>query len=285
MVFYKSKKIVYSQYSDVIPIFAKDNSDSEDEEINIQEKQKSIDKTTHETKSAIDKILNPNSIGAEYKFIRYKPSRNSGQFNLGAKQRFIGIMDKPSDVLDPPKFKHKKVPKGSGSPPVPVMRSPPRPVTAKDQHYWKIPPCVSNSKNPKGYIIPLQQRAVSDGGPGLNEVRVNGNFSKLSEALYVAEQRSREAVGMRSKVLKETVMREKERNEAELRELARRARLERGGGVSINSNSDTKVGSLYRDGIRKERKRERKKVKRSRDCDRDVSEIVALGMARNGGAC
>jgi len=35
--------------------------------------------------------------------------------------------------MEPPKFRHKKVPRGTGSPPVPVMHSPPRPVTVKDQ--------------------------------------------------------------------------------------------------------------------------------------------------------
>ena len=57
----------------------------------------------------------------------------------------------PSDPLEPPKFRHKKVPRGPGSPPVPVMHSPPRSVDAKEQADWKIPPSISNWKNPKGY--------------------------------------------------------------------------------------------------------------------------------------
>ena len=39
--------------------------------------------------------------------------------------------------MEPPKFRHKKVPRGTGSPPVPVMHSPPRPVTVKDQQASK----------------------------------------------------------------------------------------------------------------------------------------------------
>ena len=42
-----------------------------------------------------------------------------------------------------------QVPRGPGSPPVPVMHSPPRPLTVKDQQDWKIPPCISNWKNSK----------------------------------------------------------------------------------------------------------------------------------------
>lgn len=55
----------------------------------------------------------------------------------------------PVDPMEPPKFRHKKVPRGSGDPPVPIMHSPPRPITVKDQQDWKIPPCISNWKNPK----------------------------------------------------------------------------------------------------------------------------------------
>jgi SNW domain-containing protein 1 len=55
----------------------------------------------------------------------------------------------PVDPMEPPKFRHKKVPRGTGSPPVPIMHSPPRAITVKDQQDWKIPPCISNWKNPK----------------------------------------------------------------------------------------------------------------------------------------
>lgn len=138
------------------------------------------------------------------------------------------MVEMPVDPLEPPKFKHKRVPKASGSPPVPVMHSPPRPVTVKDQQDWKIPPCISNWKNPKGYTIPLDKRLAAD-GRGLQEVQINDNFAKLSEALYVAEQKAREAVAMRSKVQKEMMMKEKERKEQELRALAQKARSERTG--------------------------------------------------------
>ncbi|KAJ0959920.1 hypothetical protein J5N97_000321 [Dioscorea zingiberensis] len=92
------------------------------------------------------------------------------------------------DPLEPPKFKHKRVPKASGSPPVPVMHSPPRPVTAKDQQDFNIPLCISNWRNPKGYTIPLDKRLAAD-ERGLQDVQINDNFAKLSEALYVAELR------------------------------------------------------------------------------------------------
>ncbi|PKX99695.1 hypothetical protein P168DRAFT_293965 [Aspergillus campestris IBT 28561] len=40
---------------------------------------------------------------------------------------------------------------------------PPRKLTAEDQEAWKIPPPVSNWKNPKGYTVPLDKRLAADG--------------------------------------------------------------------------------------------------------------------------
>nr|GMD34260.1 SNW/SKI-interacting protein-like [Ipomoea batatas] len=322
-----SKKIVYSQHKDLVPKVVKDEKD--DEEMDDDEKQKIIEDTTLATKSALEKIVNvrlsaaqPKNVPAQSsdsKFIKYKPSQQSAAFNSGAKERIIRMVEMPVDPLEPPKFKHKRVPKASGSPPVPVMHSPPRPVTVKDQQDWKIPPCISNWKNPKGYTIPLDKRLAAD-GRGLQEVQINDNFAKLSEALYVAEQKAREAVAMRSKVQKEMMMKEKEKKEMELRELARKARSERTGiappasergagalndGMNVEfdrvrdvpkENREERDEKLQRDKIREERRRERererrleakdaamgKKSKITRDRDRDVSEKMALGMASTG---
>ncbi|KAL5976800.1 hypothetical protein ACLOJK_021134 [Asimina triloba] len=116
----------------------------------------------------------------------------------------------PVDPLEPPKFKHKWVPKESGSSPVPVMDSPLRPITIKDQQNWKILPCISNRKNQKGYTIPLDKHLAAD-GRGLQDVQINDNFAELSEAF----KKAREAVAMRLKVQRELLLK-KERKEQEL---------------------------------------------------------------------
>ncbi|GAB4857640.1 hypothetical protein Ancab_015546 [Ancistrocladus abbreviatus] len=231
-----ASKIVYSQHRDLVPQILK--GEEEQVEAMEEEEQKEIEEITMATKTALEKIVNvrlsaaqPKNVpqqSSESKFIKYKPSQQSAAFNSGAKERIIRMVEMPVDPLEPPKFKHKRVPRASGSPPVPVMHSPPRPVTVKDQQDWKIPPCISNWKNPKGYTIPLDKRLAAD-GRGLQEVQINDNFAKLSEALYVAEQKAREAVAMRSKVQKEMMMKEKERKEQELRALAQKARAERTG--------------------------------------------------------
>ena len=233
-------KIVYSKHSDLVPKIATSDSQAPDDD----EEQKQIEETTERTKAALEKVVNvrlsaaqPKNVpthDSESKFIKYKPSQQSAAFNSGAKERIIRMSEMAVDPLEPPKFKHKRVPRASGSPPVPVMHSPPRPVTVKDQQDWKIPPCISNWKNPKGYTIPLDKRLAAD-GRGLQEVQINDNFAKLSEALYVAEQKAREAVQMRSKVQRELMLKEKERKEQELRALAQKARMERTGGPSAPS--------------------------------------------------
>jgi SNW domain-containing protein 1 len=63
------------------------------------------------------------------------------------------MVELQSDPMEPPKFKiNQKIPRGPPSPPAPVMHSPTRKVTVKEQKEWKIPPCISNWKNAKANI-------------------------------------------------------------------------------------------------------------------------------------
>jgi SNW domain-containing protein 1 len=134
--------------------------------------------------------------------------------------------------MEPPKFKHKKIPGGPPSPPAPVLHSPPRKLTPQEQRDWVIPPCVSNWKNAKGYTIPLEKRLASD-GRGLQETQINHSFAKFAEALYTAEMKAREGVELRAQVQKKLAQREKEKHENNLRLLAQKAREERAGGCNV----------------------------------------------------
>jgi hypothetical protein len=107
------------------------------------------------------------------RYVRYTSQQSGSEFNSGAKQRIIRMVDVKKDPMAPPKFKtNKKIPRGPPSPPAPVMHSPPRKVTAEEQQDWKIPPCVSSWKNQKGYTIPLDKRMAAD-GRGLQDVSIN----------------------------------------------------------------------------------------------------------------
>src|SRR5947208_13833285 len=103
------------------------------------------------------------------------------------------IQQRPPDPMEPPKFKHKRIPRGPPSRPPPVMHSPPRKLTAEDQEMWKIPPPISNWKNPKGFTVPLDKRLAAD-GRGLEDVAINDKFATLSESLAMAERHAREEI-------------------------------------------------------------------------------------------
>ncbi len=200
--------------------------------------------------------------------------------NAATQQRIIKMVEAQVDPMEPPKHKHSKVHKGSTSPPVPVLHSPPRKLTVEDQQAWKIPPCISNWKNARGFIIPLDKRLAAD-GRGLEEVTINNKFAMLSESLYIAERKAVQDLNIRNELRKNIALREKEEREQNLREMANRARLERTGAIKssgdgikhANSGSESEFESeeeteeerqqrLERDKFRFERRKEHERQMR-----------------------
>jgi SNW domain-containing protein 1 len=117
-----------------------------------------------------------------------------------------------------------------------VLHSPPRNLTVQDQQAWKIPPCISNWKNARGYTIPLDKRLAAD-GRGLQDVTINNKFASLSESLYIAERKAAEDLRIRNQIRKRMAMKEKEDKEKELREMASQARMERAGILSAGGSA------------------------------------------------
>ncbi|XP_015750858.1 PREDICTED: SNW domain-containing protein 1-like, partial [Acropora digitifera] len=254
--------------------------------------------TTRKTREALEKEVNSKIVAAQptqvaqktqpAQYIRYTPSQQGIAFNSGAKQRVIRMVEMQKDPMEPPRFKtNKKIPRGPPSPPAPVMHSPSRKVTVKEQQEWKIPPCISNWKNAKGYTIPLDKRLAAD-GRGLQDPHINDKFAKLAEALYIADRKAREAVEMRAQLEKKLAQKEKEKRELKLVQLAQRARDERAG---IKTADDRSEEERERDKLRHDRHKERerahriskaapdKRSKLQRDKERDISEQIALGLA------
>jgi SNW domain-containing protein 1 len=214
------------------------------------------------------------------------------------------------DPFEPPKFKTKRIPRGPPSPPVPVLHSPPRKVTAEEQEAWRIPPCISNWKNPKGYTIPLDKRMASD-GRGLQQVTINDNFAKLSESLYLADRHAREEIEKRAALERKLAENEKKAKEEHLRQLAQKAReeranltsriktrspspLPRGRSRSRSRSRSPEKMAREREEIRYERRKERERETRlsrmgeekrkkmiGRNEERDISEKIALGGAQS----
>merc|ERR1712224_541971 len=114
-----------------------------------------------------------------------------------------------------------RVPRAAINSPVTLLHSPPKPIDPTEAANWKIPPAISNWKNAKGFIIPLDKRLAAD-GRALQETKVNDKFAKLSEALYIGEQKAREDTELRSKIAIQHALREKELKDAEMRAIAMR---------------------------------------------------------------
>ncbi|KDR16500.1 Puff-specific protein Bx42 [Zootermopsis nevadensis] len=288
-------KVIYSKLTDLLPaeVVAEDDPSlerpSEDDVRDTTEKTRlALERLTH-TKIAAAMPVRCAERAGPAQYIRYTPSQQGAAFNSGAKQRVIRMVEAQKDPIEPPKFKiNKKIPRGPPSPPAPVMHSPTRKVTVKEQKEWKIPPCISNWKNAKGYTIPLDKRLAAD-GRGLQQVHVNENFAKLAEALYIADRKAREAVEMRAQLDKKLALKEKEKKEEHLRQLAQKAREERAG-IRTQAAADKDDEIRERDQLRyerhKDRQRERniaraapdKRSKLQRDRERDISEQIALGL-------
>ncbi|KAL7685689.1 putative SKI-interacting protein, SKIP [Plasmopara halstedii] len=310
---HRDKTKVYTKFSDIV------EKDDDGAALMLPSKDEEIE-TANRTRDALQSLVQgkvasslPTNVGRQKSaketatYFRYTPN-DQGTSGV-PKQRIIRMVEVAKDPMEPPKFRHTKAVRGPPSPPVPVLHSPPRKLTVADQQSWKIPPCISNWKNSKGFTIALDKRLAAD-GRGLQQVTVNDNFASLSEALAIAERKAREEVNMRAQVQKKLAMKQKEQKENELRELASKARMERAGiRANCEEDEDNRSRKLYssdhendesdeegrreRDAVRRERKKEReremrmekmgKKGKMGRDQDRDISEKIALGQLQGGG--
>ncbi|EDL16247.1 mCG52204 [Mus musculus] len=287
-------KVIYSKYTDLIP---KEVMNPDDPDLQRPDKE-TVKEITERTRIALEKIISrkvdaarPVHAAEKYtpdKYIHYTPSQQGGTFNSGPKQRVIRIVEMQKDLMEPLRFRiNKKIPRGPPSPPVPVMHSPPRKNTVKEQHEWEIPPCISRWKNSKGYTIPLDKRLAAD-GRGLQTVHINEKFVKLAEVLYIGERKAREAVETRAQVERKVAQKEKEKHEEKLREMAQKARERRAG---IKTHTEKEDGEAReRDEIRHDQRKERqhdrklsraapdKRSRLQRNENRDISEVIALGV-------
>ncbi|KAF7872514.1 hypothetical protein EAF04_003435 [Stromatinia cepivora] len=317
---HNDKRIVHASFKDLIPL--RQRADAGD--INLDRpSEEEVAASTERTKNALATLVSgavaaqkPKNVNVGARkdptYVRYTPANQMGD-NSRKNDRIMKIVERQQDPMEPPKFKHKKIPRGPPSPPAPVMHSPPRKLTAEDQEAWKIPPPVSNWKNPKGYTVPLDKRLAAD-GRGLQDVTINDKFAQFAEALFTADRHAREEVKQRALMQQRLAEKEKAQKEDHLRMLAQKAREERAGAGagsrrrdsrssrsrsgsysdsdSERSNSDDEE-LREREKMRQEKRRdEERKLRQSRmgterriqmmarEQNRDISEKVALGLAK-----
>lgn len=313
-------RVIHTSFKDLIPLRQRADAG----EINLERpSEEEVAATTERTKAALEKLVSgavasqkPKNVNIGGKrdatFVRYTPANQMGDSSK-KQDRIMKIVERQRDPMEPPKFRIKKIPRGPPSPPPPVMRSPPRKLTAQDQEDWRIPPPVSNWKNPKGFTVPLDKRLAAD-GRGLQDVQINDKFAQFSEALFMADRHAREEVKQRALMQQRLAEKEKQQKEENLRMLAQQAREEKAGhgrGRRSRSRSRSRSGSYdsrsdggssydsdgsavrEREEARKERRREEERKLRqsrmgaerrvqvmAREQNRDISEKIALGLAK-----
>ncbi|KAI9898497.1 hypothetical protein N3K66_006857 [Trichothecium roseum] len=323
-------RVIHTSFKDLIPL--RHQAEAGDLDLSRPDRE-SVAATTEKTQAALAKLVSgavaaqkPKNVNtgsrADPTFVRYTPT---GQFGDNSKKqdRIMKIVERQKDPMEPPKFKHKKIPRGPPSPPPPVMHSPPRKLTAEDQEMWKIPPTVSNWKNPKGFTVPLDKRLAAD-GRGLQDVTINDKHAQFAEAVKMAERHAREEVQQRAIMQQRLAEKEKYQKEENLRSLAQKAREDRAAATRKRRDSagsydsrdsrdsrDTRSRSgsysdsrseasdseddevREREKARRERQRDEERKLRqgrmgaerrmqvmAREQNRDISEKVALGLAK-----
>lgn len=307
-------RVIHTSFKDLIPL--RQRAEAGDLDLS-RPSEEEVQATAERTKNALAKLVSgavaaqkPKNVNAgnrrEPTFVKYTPSSQMGD-NSKKQERIMKIVERQQDPMEPPKFKHKKIPRGPPTPPPPVMHSPPRKLTAEDQEAWRIPPPVSLWKNSKGFTVPLDKRLAAD-GRGLQDVQINDKFAQFSEALFMADRHAREEVRQRAMMQQRLAEKERAQKEEHLRELAQQARADRAGGGNrrpsrsrsrSRSYSGSDSGSESDDSERERREARREKLRdeerklrqsrmgaerraqvMAREMDRDISEKIALGLAK-----
>ncbi|CAN6621398.1 hypothetical protein TRVA0_008S02190 [Trichomonascus vanleenenianus] len=225
-------RVVQASYSDLIPLRQRANAG----EVSLDkpseaETQENVERTRQALAKIVDKRLEsqrPRTIAKqtdEPTYVRYTSGSQMG--GEGSKQRMIRVKDRQVDPFAPAKFQRPKQPRKNPSPPPPVLRSPPRKMTAQEQEDWYIPPTVSSWKNPKGFTIALDKRVAADGRSMHQPLEASQRNMNLAEALLSAESAARESLKQHKAMEAQLAEREQEEREEELRKLARQAREER----------------------------------------------------------
>ncbi|KAL7937102.1 SKIP/SNW domain-containing protein [Trichoderma chlorosporum] len=322
-------RIIHTSFKDLIPL--RQRADAGEIDLSRPDKE-SVEATTERTKNALAALVSgavaaqkPKNLNIGQRkdptFVRYTPANQMGD-NSKKQDRIMKIVERQRDPMEPPKFKHKKIPRGPPSPPPPVMHSPPRKLTAEDQEMWRIPPPVSNWKNPKGFTVPLDKRLAAD-GRGLQDITINDKHAQFAEAIKMAERHARDEVQQRALMQQRLAEKEKAQKEENLRSLAQKAREDRATAGrrgrrdsrdsrdsresgsrspsrSSYSGSESRGGSDSEDSEirarerarREKRKEDERKLRQTRmgaerriqvmarEQNRDISEKVALGIAK-----
>lgn len=207
-------------------------------------------KLTQETKQSLENIVNKPHKNKSFKpttqqdktFIKYTPNETSNiNTSSNNKQKIISISDIPVDPCLPTKFKHRKMQKDLDEPKVPILHSPTRKLTTEELKALKIPPCISNWKNAKGYTIPLHMRLSVDMRSN-KDIVLSDKFAKFSDVINLTERQLRKDIEERNRVKDCIHMMDTFKKEQELLDVAEEARKQK---LSLlNSGNTSEISKI-----------------------------------------
>jgi len=159
---HRDERQVQCQFKDLAPLTHRSDLDGKDRSME-RPADRQVQNTADCTEAALEKLANTKIRATQPKyapdtkgkmaFFRYTPGQQDPS------QRIMKMPEVVEDPLEPPRFKHKKIPRGPPSPPAPVLRSLPWKATARAQKERMILPCISDWKNNKGFATPLATRS------------------------------------------------------------------------------------------------------------------------------
>jgi SNW domain-containing protein 1 len=124
---HSSDRIIHASFKDLIPL--RQRAEAGDLDLS-RPSQEEVAATAERTKNALAALVSgavaaqkPKNVNVggrrEPTFVKYTPSAQMGD-NSKKQERIMKIVERQRDPMEPPKFKHKKIPRGPPTPPPPV---------------------------------------------------------------------------------------------------------------------------------------------------------------------
>lgn len=266
------------------------------EKVEIHEETEKVITAIVDEKTYVSQKATANQIktGADSRFVKYTPKDSQ-------MTRIVKVQEIQEDPFCPPQYKNKRIPHGPKGVPDVLLRAPPKKLTQEDQMNWKIPPCISNSKNSRGFVLPLEMRISADGRNSYDP-KINERFMQFSTALYEAEKSARKELEEKNKIKQTLAYEELKKKEEELRQEIEETKRKKDsifgmsdmpskieselqsakdGEDSVAENQRELLRYMIKKNVEREARLERvgsNKLKEIRDKERDIAEKVALGQ-------
>lgn len=186
----------------------------------------------------------------------------------------VHIAEKRVDPLDPSRFRNRKPVPLQKEDPAPILTTPEVKLTEEEERYWSVPSCVSNWKNPEGYVIPMDKRVGAD-ARRFERPQMSDGFTAFTRALDAASISINESLAQRNLVQRQLAQKKQREEEERLREEARRLNEEK---RLINKSKNSEERKI--DKILQETKEQRQRIRRQKRefANRDITAQTALGL-------